>query len=284
MNENIDLKSLKIGLNALYKTVEQITSVAQSSVDQNSGSLVFSNKDLNNIGIFWNDSSGTKKLVFDKKLNKFFSSQDFDLDFDRSYQIGGVDVLRSKDLGNSVINSNLQTLGIVKNFKTSGDFELDKSIVWNSKSKRLQIDSAVLSISKQDTVFEIESFDNFVNIGTKSATDLVLVTDDTARLTVSSSGVVSVGTKGSKSSQVNIYGTLGVGITNVDPRCSIDVSDPIGIQGKTIEYDYREPKDGYYKKGSIVFNSDPMPYKYIGWVCIKEGKPGIWKPFGKIED
>jgi len=45
-----------------------------------------------------------------------------------------------------------------------------------------------------------------------------------------------------------------------------------------------KPNAGTYRKGDICWNSDPEATAYIGWVCIKEGTPGEWLPFGQITD
>jgi hypothetical protein len=37
-----------------------------------------------------------------------------------------------------------------------------------------------------------------------------------------------------------------------------------------------------YKKGDIVWNSDPDAGEPIGWVCVVAGNPGTWKAFGTI--
>jgi pectate lyase-like protein len=42
------------------------------------------------------------------------------------------------------------------------------------------------------------------------------------------------------------------------------------------------PKTGPHKVGEIIYNVNPAPGGYIGWVCTTEGSPGTWKPFGPI--
>lgn len=43
------------------------------------------------------------------------------------------------------------------------------------------------------------------------------------------------------------------------------------------------PLTGSYKKGDIVYNENPVPGDYVGWVCTQSGSPGTWKGFGIIE-
>lgn len=42
------------------------------------------------------------------------------------------------------------------------------------------------------------------------------------------------------------------------------------------------PTDGVYEKGDIIWNSNPAPSEFIGFVCIVSGTPGVWKSFGAI--
>lgn len=51
---------------------------------------------------------------------------------------------------------------------------------------------------------------------------------------------------------------------------------------KTI-YGLSAPTEGKWKKGDICYNYNPTPSNYIGWICITDGTPGIWKRFGQIE-
>jgi len=42
------------------------------------------------------------------------------------------------------------------------------------------------------------------------------------------------------------------------------------------------PAAGTWRKGDIVYNSDPATTEYIGWVCVAAGTPGTWLGFGQI--
>lgn len=43
------------------------------------------------------------------------------------------------------------------------------------------------------------------------------------------------------------------------------------------------PTTGTYVKGDVVFNNNPSPGGYAGWICTTSGTPGTWKGFGQIE-
>ena len=50
---------------------------------------------------------------------------------------------------------------------------------------------------------------------------------------------------------------------------------------KTI-YDTTPPASGTWHVGDKVWHSAPAPDGNVGWVCVKDGSPGIWKEFGHI--
>ncbi|PAC29237.1 hypothetical protein [Flectobacillus sp. BAB-3569] len=42
------------------------------------------------------------------------------------------------------------------------------------------------------------------------------------------------------------------------------------------------PPTGTWKKGEKIYNLNPTADGWLGWVCISDGSPGVWKEFGKI--
>ena len=62
------------------------------------------------------------------------------------------------------------------------------------------------------------------------------------------------------------------------------VEGPISFSRKKFEVGSGIPRSGQYNKGDIIWNDDPKPSDYIGWVCITSGSPGSWLPFGNISN
>ena len=288
MSNNIDLKNLRDGLDALYEAANSLIAV---TTNENSGSLEFvqaASKTVDNTGLVWRDQNGIKKLIYRSSPDRFWSSESVDLKDEAYYAIGNVPVLRFNELGNTVVKSNLRTLGTIQDFKTTGDFVLDYFIYWNSNTQRLGIgtDAAngMLSIVSLDSEFIVDHKDHATFIGTWTTNDLAIITDNTARITVSANGNVDIGNKGNNNTKVSLYGRLGIGVTNVDPNVSLEVSGAIRVDGKRIQNGSKTPDSGYYKKGDLIWNEDPRPSGYVGWICVRDGTPGIWKPFGKIAE
>lgn len=288
---NIDLKSLRDGLNALYDAANAASNLITVSTNENTGSIEFiksESRTVENTGLIWRNIDGDKKLIYRSAPSRLWSSEPIDIKDEAYYAIGNVPVLRQNELGNTVTQSNLRTLGTIKDFKTTGDFVLDHFIYWNSGTERLGIGTesanGMLSVVSLDSEFIIDHRDRVTHIGTWTTNDLVIITDDTPRITVSATGSIDFGSKGNDHTKVSLYGRLGIGITNVDPTVSLETSGPIRIDGKKIQSGIKIPDSSFYKKGDLIWNSEPAPGGYAGWICVRDGTPGIWKTFGKISD
>ena len=64
---------------------------------------------------------------------------------------------------------------------------------------------------------------------------------------------------------------------------SLDVDGNIKFAERTFAAGEKEPSDGRWNTGSIVWNEKPSINHPVGWVCVKGGKPGSWRPFGLIQ-
>lgn len=43
------------------------------------------------------------------------------------------------------------------------------------------------------------------------------------------------------------------------------------------------PRSGSWNQGDMIWNTVPVQNGNLGWVCVKGGTPGEWKPFGDIQ-
>jgi hypothetical protein len=101
-------------------------------------------------------------------------------------------------------------------------------------------------------------------------------------LSVSAGGDIELGNKNSSPIQVTIHGSLGVDVKNPDSRAKLHVNGAIRFNDKLHLSGTEPPMAGAFNLGDIVWNSNPQQGRYIGWVCIKEGSPGLWCQFGQI--
>jgi len=71
-------------------------------------------------------------------------------------------------------------------------------------------------------------------------------------------------------------------VKNFENDCDLTVAGAIRFQNTKHECLSNIPNSGNYRKGDVVWNKDPKPTGFVGWVCVREGTPGEWKGFGQI--
>ncbi|MEZ6017587.1 MAG: right-handed parallel beta-helix repeat-containing protein [Planctomycetota bacterium] len=52
----------------------------------------------------------------------------------------------------------------------------------------------------------------------------------------------------------------------------------------TFERSGSAPINGAGRRGDIALSESPRAGDFVGWVCVQSGDPGVWRPFGRIED
>lgn len=279
-----DLENLiaKLGdnINEVVKTAISVEDVRLSRTK----SLEFMPNDegsARGLGVYWKEKSGTKQLVL--REDRIFSSENIDLQHGKEFTIGNVGVLGENELGPSVWKSSLSRVGTLQNLKTNGNLSIDGYIFYNEDSSRLGIGTeepnAAVSVVSLDSEFVIDVEGSTTRIGNWTTDDLEIITDDTTRIMVSAAGKIELG---SESSQTVVKGALGVGINNPPADTSITTAKGIRFNGTKFDTGNSAPDAGSYKKGDIVWNTDPKPTGFVGWVCVRDGTPGTWKPFGQI--
>lgn len=237
-------------------------------------------------GLYWKGAGTTKQLIYRNNPDRIFTTESIDLGHEQAYNIGNIPVLSSSELGSSVTKSYLTKVGTLKNLRTQGNLTVDDFIFFTSSNNRLGIGTdepnAMLSLVSMDAEFIVEPEGNEVKIGTYSADDIAIVTDNTSRIHVKSNGDITIGSKGNFNTNISVHGRIGVGYSTVDSDVSIVTAGPVRFQGKKQEVSAELPRAGVYQKGDIVWNEDPKPTGYVGWICIRSGTPGEWKQFGQI--
>jgi hypothetical protein len=280
---NLDTLIAKLGenINEVVKTAISVEDVRLSRTK----SLEFMPNEegsASGLGVFWKEKTGTKQLVL--RDDRVFSSENFDLQHGKYFSIGNLPILREEELGASVRKSSLVEVGTLKNLQTQGNLNVDGFIFYDSGLNRLGIGTeeanASLSVVSLDSEFIIDVEGSNTRIGNWTTDDLEIITDNTARITVTSTGKVILGTN--NESHIIVNGHLGIGINNPPHDTSITTAQGIRFSGTKFEVGRKAPDAGGWKKGDIVWNSDPKPTGYVGWICVKDGTPGVWKPFGQI--
>jgi hypothetical protein len=215
-----------------------------------------------------------------------FSTESFDLSAGKHFSIGATPVLTEEAIGTSVVNSSLQTLGTLNNLEVNGNVTIDQFIFWESESNRLGIGTdapnAALSIVSLDAEFIVEPEGASIKMGAWTNNDLDIITDDQTRLSIKANGVIQAGTSEAPNAVVKVFGQLGIGVNNIDADVTLSTSGPVKLDGRKMQSGATAPSAGAYALGDIVWNSNPKPTGYVGWICTREGTPGTWKAFGSI--
>lgn len=238
-------------------------------------------------GMLWAGKDYTKQFVYQEQGENIFSSENIDLSKDKSYKINNEIVLSSTELGSGITKSNIREVGRLKGLVVDGGLSVNNYLIYDANTDRLGIGTeepnATLSIVDEGVELKFGSQDyNKGSIGTFNHTSLELVTDNTSRLSIGADGNIVLGNRNNGEIKVNILGQLGVDVNSIDNRAKLHVNGAIKYNDNIHMKGSEPPSGGAFTPGDIVWNSDPRPGSYVGWVCVKAGNPGMWNPFGEI--
>ena len=236
-------------------------------------------------GLLWTAGGYTKQFIL-RENDALFSTEHMNLNRERTYQIDNIPVISFDSLGATVVKSRLKEVGNLKNLTVLGDVNFDNHIFFFNESQRLAFGHdephGKLSIYESEVEFKVDTRDSKSVIGTHGYNSLSLITDDTERLTVDASGSITIGNKNSPPTKVHVHGSMAIGVNTPDPNVDLHVNGPVRFNNKLQTHGTGAPSAGNYNKGDICWNVEPRTGQPIGWVCIVNGTPGEWRPFGII--
>ena len=240
-------------------------------------------------GIIWSGKGYTKQLVFNGNPDRFFSSESIDLDKDKNFSIGNTVVLSTKELGSTVLKSNLQTVGRLQGLIVDGSVNINQYLIYNGATDRLglgtEAPNAAFSVAENAIEVMLGTNDDFHGmVGTFASTDFDIVTDNTSRISVKANGNIDLGNAKRNPIQVKVNGKLSVGVENPDPAVDLHVAGAVRFGGHIQMYASNSPQEGTYAVGDIVWNTAARVGTGVGWVCLRAGSPGAWYPFGEIKE
>lgn len=240
-------------------------------------------------GIIWSGKGYTKQLVFNGNPDRFFSSESIDLDKDKNFSIGNTVVLSTKELGSTVLKSNLQTVGRLQGLIVDGSVNINQYLIYNGATDRLglgtEAPNAAFSVAENAIEVMLGTNDDFHGmVGTFASTDFDIVTDNTSRISVKANGNIDLGNAKRNPIQVKVNGKLSVGVENPDPAVDLHVAGAVRFSGHIQMYASNSPQEGTYAVGDIVWNTAARVGTGVGWVCLRAGSPGAWYPFGEIKE
>lgn len=236
---------------------------AEEVVTARSSPLVFQETDTSvnyGKGIVWSKAkSPIKQFVLQASPERIWSTEHIDLQGGRYYCIDNNLVLSYNELGPTVKDSKLESLGVLRELQVAGD----AAITRNLNTTRLNIGNTSLVDN------ELHAYGD-IKIGRHESTEISLGHN------------IVIGNQENYSRTVSVYGNLTVGVAQPDPGFALTVAGPVSIDNKKFLKGITKPAQGQFNKGDIVWNTDPKATDYIGWVCVTAGEPGHWLPFGMI--
>jgi hypothetical protein len=164
--------------------------------------------------------------------------------------LNGTDIVDGNTLSNSILNSNLQKVGQLKELQVSGETLLSGSLYTTVQRVGVNTIEPAQALSIWDQEVEIgigKQSNNTGVIGTPRSQTLILSTNGKNNITLTPDGAASV-------TQLNI-GTVSITSSDMPPG------------------DDRP-------KGTIVFNSSPNLGGPLGWVSLGDAR---WANFGIID-
>jgi hypothetical protein len=277
-NMNLKLEQMRDGLSAVSTAIQAIA-------DENpkiSGNIEMKavSGSVSNTGMIWTGEGNTRQLT--QQQDRLYSSNSIDIAVDNNYRINNRSVLTSTTLGSDVRQSSLTTVGILQNVSTEGSINIDNFVFYDEVNNRLGVGieapNGAFSVGSIEHEFVVDNDEvGKFKLGSWTTSELTIITDDTARIHISETGRITLHDK------VGVSGKLGINVKNVSSDVDLDIAGPMRFNGKKMENGIEAPLDGSYKLGDIVWNTVPRPTGYIGWVCVREGTPGEWSPFGLIQ-
>ncbi len=241
-------------------------------------------------GLIFSGQGYTKQLVFNANPDQFFSSENINLDKEKSLLIGGVSVLSSKELGPTVTKSSIKEVGRLKGLIVDGSVNFNDYMFFNGAADRLGLgtDAPNAALSVAEGAIEVmlgTIFDTGHGmVGTHASHDFDIVTDDTPRISVKANGNIDLGNPTKNPVQVTVHGKLSVGVKVPDPAVDLHVAGAVRFSGHIQLYASEPPKEGNYTVGDIIWNSAPRVGTGVGWICLRAGNPGTWHSFGEVRE
>jgi len=234
-------------------------------------------------GMLLKGQGSTKQLIFTINPDKFVSTEHFELIKDREYRIDGTPVLSATALGMGITKSNLREVGRLRGLIVDGSVNLGQYVFYNDSTNRFGIGiespNAGLSVCEDGVEVILGTKDQSRGIvGTFASVPFDIVTDNTARMSVGSSGNITF-----NSSEVVLNGKLAIGVRTRDSRVDLHVAGAVKYQDHIHQYLNGVPDSGTYIRGDIAWNTEPDVGRCVGWVCVRAGSPGTWMPFGEIK-
>jgi hypothetical protein len=285
VNGNIQAEDVSVKI--LKADVIQAGTIVGKIEYANDTPVVFSGDSLEGKGLLWAGKGHTKQFIFAANPDRFFSSENIDLARGKSITVNNIKLFDEKELGPTVVKSNLREVGRLNGLIVDGDVSVGQYLTFYSATNRLALGTespnAALSVCEDGIEVVVGTKDSVRGfIGTYASHSLDIVTDNAARITIAAGGNIQLGNPKLPPVQVSVHGKLSVRVATPDPEVDLHVAGAVKFANRLQTVGKTYPTAGTYNAGDIVWNAEPKINQYAGWICVQAGAPGLWEPFGKI--
>jgi hypothetical protein len=262
----------KDGLLRVYGSLYVDNLVADTRVDRTSPLEFRATRDQNiyGLGLVWSGQGPQRELMMYSNPDRLRTTENFEVAEGQAYFIGNNPVLTQHRLGNTVLHSNLSTVGPLQSLTVQGTTTLENDLTVHGVST---FETIMLTDGTQNIIIDKKGIGSFNAITLSSAGYEAVYAD---------ANEINIGDRGNSSRVVKVFGPLSIGITNPDSNLQFAVNGDVSIGGKHFTNGTQAPNTGTWSQGDICWNTQPLPSSYIGWTCVQSGSPGTWLGFGMI--
>ena len=214
-------------------------------------------------GIQFTGHGSNKQFILAAEPDQFFSTEHINLATEKGYLIENKPVLTIDTLGPTVTHSSLTRVGTLTYLQVRGEVDFNDAF-------KIKDDKIIIGDAEIDTRKGLKMSGSSFEL--RSTNQSIAITDDS----------ISLGSKDRPVVNAVVNGRLSIGMQSVGDNAQLEVAGGIRFADKLFMVGNKPPVAGNFRKGDVVWNSDPRETGYVGWICVREGNPGIWRGFGQI--
>jgi hypothetical protein len=257
----------------IHGTLNVTNIVSDTRVERTSSLQFYStgNSTVYGLGLVWSGApSGVKQLMLMSGPDRLYTTESIDIGANKEYYINAQPVLSTTSLGPGVIFSNLTTLGSLQTLEVSGNTDMlaDLSVRGSASAGSIFVGTGSNALSINP---------NQIN----SAGDLTITTQ-MSNIIGNVNNSIIIGDDSNIRKPIRMFGPVSINTQNPDPKMDLTVPGDVSLGGQVQTHGSQAPISGVHTKGDICWNTEPTPNSYVGWICIADGTPGHWAPFGLI--
>jgi hypothetical protein len=256
----------KTGVLRVHGSLHVDNFVSDTRIERTSSLEFKANRDASiyGLGLLWTAERNNKELIMRDGPDRLWANTSIDIEENRAYHINGRPVLSATDLGTSVVNSNLITVGPLQSLIVTGSAEIQGDL------------NASLSNASLKSVFINSGADNLLLSahGTNSNKNYKISINE-EDVFYSSNDEIIIGNPNFARRPVKVFGPIST-------TSELYVGGAVTLNNIKFTRGTWAPSEGSFHKGDLHWNDNPTESGYVGWVCISSGAPGQWLPFGAI--